>query len=101
MENETKHPTESESARRKAKEAIRKLRARKLRARMDEKRIDASLTAHGMGQESAMNDVVKPALAIIAELCSAIETHHIDQVNDFVENARKRARDFLEANGLE
>jgi sensor domain CHASE-containing protein len=38
-------------------------------------------------------------VAIIRELCSAIETHPLDRTNDFVENARKRARDFLEANG--
>jgi hypothetical protein len=39
------------------------------------------------------------SLAIIAELCAAIETNPLGQTNEFVENARKRARDFLEANG--
>jgi hypothetical protein len=55
---------------------------------------------HGSGQECALNDIGRPALAIIAELCSAIETHPLGQTNDFVENARKRARDFLEASGM-
>lgn len=43
-------------------------------------------------------DVGKPALAIIRELCSAIETCHLHETNEYVENARKRARNFLEAN---
>jgi hypothetical protein len=47
--------------------------------------------AKGLGDYTA-------ALAIIAELCSAIETCHLHQTNEYVENARKRARDFLEAN---
>jgi hypothetical protein len=40
----------------------------------------------------------KEARAFLAELCSAIETHPLDRTNEYVENARKRARDFLEAN---
>jgi hypothetical protein len=40
----------------------------------------------------------KEAHAFLAELCSAIETHPLDRTNEYVENARKRARDFLEAN---
>ena len=38
------------------------------------------------------------ALAFLAELCSAVETHPLDRTNGAVENARKQARDFLEAN---
>jgi hypothetical protein len=37
----------------------------------------------------------KHTLAIISELYSAIETCRLHQTNDFVENARERARDFL------
>jgi hypothetical protein len=62
----------TESARLKAKEAIRRLRARQ--EEIEAAWVDKCVDAHGMGQESAMNDVGKPALAIIAELCSAIES---------------------------
>jgi hypothetical protein len=91
--NSTPSRTMTEGARLKAKEAIRRLRVR-----MEDTSIDDSLYAHGMGQESTMNEVGKPALAIIAELCSAIETCHLHETNEYIENARKRARDFLEAN---
>jgi hypothetical protein len=40
-------------------------------------------------------------VSFLAELCSAIETHPLDRTNEYVENARKRARDFLEANKLQ
>jgi hypothetical protein len=86
----------TEGARLKAKEAIRRLRER-----ADEMWLDTCVDAHGMGQECAMNDVAKPALAMLHTLCSAIETHPLDRTNEYVENARKRARDFLEANGHE
>ena len=43
--------------------------------------------------------MAEAALAIISELCSAIETQSPSVTNEFVENARKRARDFLESVG--
>ena len=42
---------------------------------------------------------VRDARAHVAELCSAIETQSPSVTNEFVENARKRARDFLESMG--
>jgi hypothetical protein len=89
-------PTMTEGARLKAKEAIRRLRER-----ADEMWLDACVDAHGMVQECALAVVAKPTMAMLHTLCSAIETHPLDRTNDFVENARKRARDFLEENGHE
>ena len=40
------------------------------------------------------------ALAHVACLCSAIETQSPSVTNEFVENERKRARDFLESVGI-
>jgi hypothetical protein len=81
----------TESARLKAKEAIRKLRERF--ADIEKAWGDACADTLGEGM-----DKVKDAHAIISELCSAIETRHLHETNEYIENARKRARDFLEAN---
>ena len=87
----------------KAKEAIRRLRER-----TESMWLDAVVDAHGEGQEqaareSAINEAslkgkLREALAHIADLCSAIETQSPSVTNEFVENARKRARNFLERN---
>jgi len=81
----------TEAARLKAKEAIRRLR--ELFADVEKAWGDACADTLGDGMEKE-----KAAHAIIAELCSAIETCHLHQTNEYVENALKRARDFLEAN---
>ena len=44
---------------------------------------------------------MKEALGHIADLCSAIETQPTSVTNEFVENARKRAREFQESMGKE
>jgi hypothetical protein len=41
------------------------------------------------------------AHAIIRELCSAIESHPVSHLDEFMDSARKRARDFLKENGHE
>ena len=47
----------------------------------------------------ALKDKLRDALAHIACLCSAIETQSPSVTNEFVENERKRARDFQESMG--
>ena len=48
------------------------------------------------GREVDVNAVAEEALGHILELCSAIETQSPSVTNEFVENARKRARAFIE-----
>jgi len=47
-------------------------------------------------REVDVHMVVEEAFGHILELCSAIETQSPSACNEFVENARKRARDFIE-----
>jgi hypothetical protein len=65
---------------------------------MQADRAVALIRAEEAGYAKGLGDFT-PALAIIAELCSAIETQSPSVTNEFVENARKRARDFLESVG--
>jgi hypothetical protein len=45
----------------------------------------------------SLNEKLRDALAHVACLCSAIETQSPSATNEFVENERKRARDFLKS----
>ena len=70
---------------------------RKMRERFDDIEKawgDACADTLGEGMQK-----VKECLAVITELCSAIETQAPSVTNEFVGNARKRARDFLESVG--
>lgn len=43
-----------------------------------------------------VQEMVEELIGHILELCSAIETQSPSVTNEFVENARKRAREFIE-----
>jgi hypothetical protein len=47
-------------------------------------------------REVEVSVVVEEAMGHILDLCSAIETQSPSVTNEFVENARKRARAFIE-----